>query len=461
MIERVYLVEPPAPDPHVFSFCNLPRLGLPLLGAILKAKGYKVTILTPASGRLDPRELARADLLGISLTTSTAAAGYRLADLVRDLAAAAGRRIPVVFGGVHATFLPEEALHHGDYVVRHEGEETLPELLAALDTGGDLSAITGLSYRKEGRICHNPDRPRQADLDSLPLPDLSLIRNFKPTISPILASRGCPHNCTFCCVTAMMGRNYRFAGVRRVLEELRRVPTRNVFFYDDNFAADRGRTKALLRGMIEEGLNLEWSAQVRSDVAEDEELVTLMRRAGGSMLYIGLESVNQDALVEFHKGLTVASVERNIRTLKRHGFQIHGMFIFGADHDRPEVIKRTVAFSKRMGLDTVQFMILTPLPGTELYARLAREGRLLTTDWRRYDGANVVYRPAGMTAYELQRLTHWALRRFYSWRLLLRYAWTRQWAKAGLVVYARHVLQRWRARHRRDLRLLKLTGNTN
>ena len=452
MIQRIWLVEPPPPDLHVFSLVNLPRLGLPILGAILKQRGYEVTILIPASGPPDPAELAGGDLVGISITTSTAAAGYRLADRVRALA---GGRVPIVFGGVHATFVPEEALEHGDFVIRREGEESFPALVSALDSGGDPGTIPGLSFRTAEGIRHNPEAPPLEDLDSIAGPDLSLIRNYKPSISPVLASRGCPHDCTFCCVTGMMGRRYRFAGVERVLEELRRVPTPNVFFYDDNFAAAPVRTKELLRRMIGEDLGLHWSAQVRSDVAEDEELLALMRGSGCNMLYIGFESANQEALQEFHKGLTVTAAERNIRTLKGYGFHIHGMFIFGADSDHPQTLRETVSFARRTGIDTAQFMTLTPLPGTPLYERLRGEGRILTTDWERYDGANVVFRPAGMTPYELQRLAYQAFCRFYSWGLLLRYAWRREWEKAGLVAYARHTLRQWYGRHRAEFEELR------
>ena len=141
MIQRIWLVEPPAPDIHVFSFCNLPRLGLPILGTILRRKGFDVTILAPARGKIEPAELASGDLVGISITTSTAPAGYRLADQVRALAAGMGQTIPVVFGGVHATFLPEEALAHGDYVIRREGEASFPALLIALNQGDRKSVV--------------------------------------------------------------------------------------------------------------------------------------------------------------------------------------------------------------------------------------------------------------------------------------------------------------------------------
>ena len=455
MIQRIMLVEPPAPDFHVFSFCNLPRLGLPILGTILRQKGYDITILVPASGRIDPVELAQGDLVGISITTSTAPAGYRLADQVHALAAERGRAIPVVFGGVHATFCPEEALAHGDFVIRREGEASFPALIEALNHGRGLDGIPGLSYWDGPQMRRNEDGPRVQDLDGLPSPDLSLIRGFKSPVTPILASRGCPHNCTFCCVTEMMGRQYRFVGNERVLDELRRAGTRNIFFYDDNFAANRGRTKDLLRAMIREGLNLEWSAQVRSDVADDGELLSLMRRAGGKILYIGFESVNQAALNEYHKGLTTGAIQRDIEIIKSHGFHIHGMFIFGADNDGPEQIWETVSFARRNGLDTVQFMMLTPLPGTPLYERLKQEGRILSTDWQRYDGANVVFRPAAMTPYQLQVLTHRAYRKFYSLGLLCRYLIRREWLKAGAVFFAQYTLRKWWWEHRSDLRDLQ------
>ena len=461
MLKRIWLVEPPAPDLHVFSHSDLPRLGLPILGTILKQNGYDVTIFTPRSGPVDPLELAQGDLVGISITTSTAPHGYELADRIRRLSEKIGTRVPIVFGGVHATFMPEEALRHGDFVLRKEAEESFPKLLAALAGECPLPDVPGLSYREDRSIRHNQEGPPIWDLDGLPIPDLSLIRGYKPKVSPVLTSRGCPHNCTFCCVTRMMGRHYRFAGTEHVLSELRQLPTRNVFFYDDNFAADRRRTKELLHAMIGEKLGLEWGAQVRPDLADDEELLVLMREAGCNTLYIGFESANQKTLEELNKNLSIEGVKRNIGAMKKHGFHIHGMFIFGADSDRHETIRGTVRFARRTGIDTVQFMLLTPLPGTPLYASLQSAGRLLTDDWSLYDGANVVFKPAGMTAYELQKLTRWALRKFYSWPHLIQLACGREWQKAGAAIYARHILRRWYGRHRREIRQLRLIGGSS
>ncbi|MGB9619797.1 MAG: B12-binding domain-containing radical SAM protein, partial [Armatimonadota bacterium] len=408
-IRKVALIEPKAPGYHVYSRIALPRLGLPLLGAMLKRRGAEVTVYCQDFQEIDYSDVLSSDLVGISTTTSTAPEGYRIADRVRQ----AG--IPVVMGGSHVTFLPDEALQHADFCVRGEGEYTLLELVDAIESGSGYRSIAGLSYRVGDEIRHNPPRELVRDLDSLPFPDLSLIRGRdKIKLTPIATSRGCPYNCNFCSVIKMFGRGCRQRSIDNVIEELRQLNPSTVFFYDDNFAGDNNRAKMLIDRMLSEGLTPYWTAQARADVARDRELLALMKRSNCYILYIGFESVNPATLKEFNKRQSVEEITEAVRIIHEHGIMIHGMFVFGAEHDDAASLRAASDFALRVGIDTVQFMMLTPLPGTQYFENMEREGRLLTREWSLYDGQHVVFQPSRMSAYELQKETFRAMKRFYS-----------------------------------------------
>jgi len=410
-VRKVTLIEPRPPGFHVYSRFALPRLGLPILGAILKQRGVDVSIYCQDLCPIDYGEVLSSDLVGISTTTSTAPEAYRIARRVRE----AG--VPVVVGGSHVTFLPEEALDHTDYCVRGEGEHTFPELIDAINAGSGFESINGLSYRTGDRIHHNPDRGLVKDLDSIPFPDLSLIRgNEKIPLDPIVTSRGCPYDCSFCSVTPMFGRVCRYRDTDQVMEELRAAQRRMTFFYDDNFCSNRDRTKTLLDKMLSEDITKPWSAQVRADVVRDRELVKLFARSGCWVLYIGFESASAETLQEYNKRQTVEEMAECVRVLHENRILVHGMFVLGADSDSIPGMRSTVDFAMKHGIDTVQFMALTPLPGTAYYHELERQDRLLTRDWQLYDGHHVVYQPRKVSPYELQREAFRAMKRFYSLR---------------------------------------------
>ena len=384
-------------------------MGLPLLGAMLKGRGIEASVHCQDIRDLDYGEILNADLVGISTTTSTAPEAYRIAGQMRS----AG--IPVVLGGSHVSFMADEALEHADFCVRGEGEYTLMELLDAMESGSGYGSIAGLSYRMGDEIRHNPDRPLVCDLDSLPFPDLSLIRGReKIGITPIATSRGCPFDCSFCSVTKMFGRKFRERSIDSVIDELRLLNPEKVFFYDDNFTTDRERSKRLLERMISEGITPKWTAQARVDVVRDRELLKLMKQSNCYMLYLGLESVNPATLQEYDKRQSVEEMVEALRILHEHGIMTHGMFVFGGDNDDVTSLRNTVRFALRNSIETVQFMILTPLPGTAYYDGLEKSGRLLTKDWRLYDGQHVVYQPNKMSPYDLQKETFRAMNRFYS-----------------------------------------------
>jgi radical SAM superfamily enzyme YgiQ (UPF0313 family) len=360
--------------------------------------------------------LNNADFIGISSITSTAPRAFQLAERFRSMG------IPVVLGGPHPTFLPEESLGYADYVVRGEGEETIVELIERLEAGTALDGILGLSYWKGDAMVHNPDRPLVQDLDTGPIPDFSLVHHWeKRAYIPIATSRGCPFGCRFCSVIPMFGRRYRFKSVDRVIAELREAASKDahIFFIDDNFAANKERTKDLLRRIIAEGIRMEWSAQVRTDAARDPELIDLMARSGCFMVFVGFESINPRTLSLFQKKQDVEDIIASIEAFKAASISIHGMFVLGADTDDIGTIRNTKKFAKRIGINSIQFMMLTPLPGTPVFEEFREQGRLIHTDWAKYDAHHAVFEPKLMTAFELHTETLRAMAGFYSfWAIL-------------------------------------------
>ncbi len=461
MIRRVTLIEPKNDHLHIFSKFILPRLGTILLATIMRDRGFEARALYGSGRELMARRLDT-DLVGISTITATATAAYALGDHFR------ARGIPVVFGGPHASFLPEEALQHGDFCISGEGETGFPLLVEALNRNASLEDVPGLVWNDHGTVRRNPAAPPVEDLDSLPFPDLGLLdmgRSRKigvqgfglPTV-PIQTSRGCPFDCTFCSVTGMFGRRYRHRSTANIVAELSRYDSKAcvLFFYDDNFAANPRKTKELLREMIRLRLGFTWSTQVRSDVARDPELLDLMAQAGCTSLYIGFESVDPAALAEMKKNQTVEEIRLAIREIRRRRIHVHGMFVFGFDSDTPATTTATVRFALREKIDTVQFLILTPLPGSGFYTRMMAEGRLIDRAWDTYDAHHVKFLPRGFTPWELQSAQILAHARFYaSWHVLARLL--RGSSVAFFIgLYAGALNRRWQRVERDYLRRLRL-----
>lgn len=460
-LKQIVLIEPQAPGVHFFRFSRLPRLGLPLIGAILRRLGYYVRIFCEDIAPIDWKLVFKADLIGISTITATATRAYELIKKIKRTR----QDLPVIIGGPHVTFLPEEALAMGaDYVVRGEGEETIVELINHLEGRESISKILGLSYLDGGEMRHNQDRPLLSDLDSLPSPDLTLIAGFeKINVLPIQTSRGCPYNCKFCSVVKMFGRGYRTRSTGSVLEELARLrrqrPKSHLFFYDDNFSANTKRTKALLEGMLRHGIAPRpWSAQERVEVVKDPELLQLMQESGCSHLCLGLESVNPQTLKDFRKGCRVEDIEKVVESLHQHRIGVHGMFVFGGDGDRVATIKETLEFSLKRGIDTVQYSILTPLPGTETYRELEEQDRIFikgVMGWSLYDGHHVVYQPQLMSPWQLQTAVIEALARFYSsWRGLGS-ALTGRLRRSFFAFYGHRLIKKWKLQNKNFLAWLK------
>jgi radical SAM superfamily enzyme YgiQ (UPF0313 family) len=366
---------------------------------------------------VDMTEVLSADIVGISALTSTAPPSYRLAATVRE----AG--VPVVLGGTHTTFLPDEGLDHADYVVRGEGEFAFPELAEAIERGRGFEGIQGLSYWRDGQKVHNPERPRLADLDRNPIPDFSLMVGYgRRRIASVATSRGCPFPCTFCSVPGMYGSSFRTHSIGRVIEELKgHAGTPYIFFADDIFTANPKRTKDLLARMIAEGITPEWGAQVRTETVNDDELLTLMRRSNCFNVFVGFESINPKTLRLFKKKQDLAKIQRAIDKFHDHGIKIHGMFVVGSDEDDVETIYQTARFARDNHIESVQLLILTPCPGSPDWTTVYSQGKkeIVSHKWELYDGHHCVHQPRKISPYELQIAAMKATEQFYSWGAIL------------------------------------------
>ena len=425
MTLRIRFIEPAPPGHNVFDHARLPRLGTPLMGAVLAEAGHDVRCYAEVIAPVDVADCLSADLVGISSTTSTQPAAYRLAGEFE----AAG--VPVVLGGPHVTFLPDEALQYARYVVRGEGQRAISELAEAIEQDRPLSGIPGLSWREaSGRPRHNPDRVRcsQAEFETLPAPDLSLIAGSgQMTLKPVMTQWGCPFDCDFCSVTAMFSRRVRYRRNGHVLLELAALDARRVFFSDDNFVVSKQRTGELLGLMVETGLTPDWYAQVRAETVfsagsarePDHAFLSLMKAAGCQMVMVGFESTSDQALAEMNKKLQVRDIIESVRLFHEHGIAVHGMFVAGTDADEASQADQIASFARRHGIDTIQIMLETPLPGTRLYERVRAEDRILTGDWSLYDGHHEVMRPARVRPYEMQLAVAGAMEHFYSRRRIV------------------------------------------
>ena len=399
--KRVIFIEPASNKLNVFeAYMRLPLMGSLYLGTILHDAGHHVRILNEniLGRKIDPFELEADVFCVTALTASVSRAKYLAAQLKQ-----VHPHATVLVGGIHASLLPEEFTDVADHVIVGEAEDLIVDLV-------------------EGHFAEKIVQGRHVeDLSELPKVRYDLLEGYEALdVIPVMTSRGCPFNCNFCTVTKVFGRRFRMLSPERVVAEIEHAlqyfRTRSFFFYDDNFTSDRKRLNELCDLLIAKRMDVRWVAQVRTDLARDTDLVRKMVAAGCRWVFIGFESIEDETLKALRKSQTRADIEKAISVFHQLGLRIHGMFMFGEDHDTPDTPERTAAFAVEHRIDTVQFLILTPLPGTECYEQLAAADRLLHRDWDYYNGMFAVFQPKRMSALTLQSETYRAYKKFYSLR---------------------------------------------
>jgi radical SAM superfamily enzyme YgiQ (UPF0313 family) len=407
---RVTAQKPEVPRRAMLRFSVLPLTAV----AALTPHEHQVQIVDENVEALDFD--TDCDVVGITFMTTLAPRAYEIAAHFRRHG-----RI-VVGGGYHATLCPEDAAPHFDAVVVGDAEGAWEQLLADLQRG-ELQKV----YRQPAGgepVSFGPGA--RLELLQTPVSRRDLLQHTArhyATINAVQAGRGCRHNCRYCSVTVFHGRKYRRRPVADVIGELRSLP-RDFIFVDDNIIADREYALELFRAMAP--LRKRWVSQCSVLVADDPELLQRMRAAGCCGLFIGLETASEENLAAMNKQFNhTGSYPERLRNIRRAGIGIVAGMIVGMDGDDTRVFEQTLRFLQATRLDAVQLNILTPLPGTPLYADMAQADRVTDRDWSHYDYRHVVFRPARMTAAELQAGADWLYSQFYRLdRILWRFART-------------------------------------
>jgi radical SAM superfamily enzyme YgiQ (UPF0313 family) len=359
------------------------KVNLPLLAALTPPE-HTVKIVDEAFAPDDSNE--EVDLVGISVMTDLVLRAYQIGDAYRQ------RGVKVVMGGIHATVLPGEVLRHADAVVVGEAEEIWPKLLSHA-ASGDMKEL----YRAT----------HATNLDGLPLPRRDLCpkpfhKGYVPLAFGIETARGCPNDCEFCSIGSTMGRQYRSRPVSEVIAEIESIDSSYLFFVDDSLALNRSAAKRFFEAMAP--LGRRWAGQGPVSLAEDLELLKLMRRSGCVGLLVGFESV-QKLLHQRMKKTRNLKIDFSeaMRRFHGEGIGILGAFVFGSDNETKDVFDQTLEFSAKNRLDGIELRILSPYPGTRLYSRLFKEGRLFVHDWwlHGYPPDTLLFQPKGMSAEEL------------------------------------------------------------
>ncbi|HKK10620.1 MAG TPA: radical SAM protein [Bacteroidales bacterium] len=412
------------------SWTNVyPPIGLGIL-ASLTPENWDIKIIDENFDKWEkiPPEDKEADLIGITSFSPNAPRAYEIAAYFRE------RNIPVVYGGNHATMMSEEAAQYVDVVFKGEAETKWPEVIRDFENNELKPVYDG----------------GQPDLKTMP-PARHELFDKRYIFSSIQTTRGCPFKCDFCSVHLFNGTRHRLRPVNDILDELEAIPNKLVFFIDDNFygysTASKNHAYEIMEGMIERGMKKDWYAQTSMNVADDEKFLKLAARSGCHELFIGVETDDPEQLKNTNKRLNAKvspeNFQKKFRKIQKHGIAVLGAFIFGLEGDTVESIYRRAQFIEDTGVDTIQTSLLMPPPGTPLYDRQKKAGRLLRTnfpkDWERYHSAEVILQPENMSPQELQHHMYIIWHKLYNKKAnrkrFLKTFWRTKSYKAALWAY--------------------------
>ena len=366
--------------------------------ATITPNTHSVKLIDEAFDKVDFED--DCDLVGIScIHTSSAIRAYELADEFRR------RGKTVVLGGWHPSALPGEAKMHADSVVVGEAEETWPRLLKDFEN-------------KKLKPYYYQEKP--IDLRNVPITNHSLISKFT-LVESIQATRGCPVGCEFCAITHQkFGCIFRIRPVEEVIKEIKSIPQKFIIFQDASFSINLKYVKNIFKGMKE--LNKKFRCWMNANVPlKDKEFLKLACEAGCIAIEIGFESVSQNTINALNKNTNIVKEYKSIiKIIHDYGIMVGGTFVFGFDTDTSDTFKKTSNTIHDLDIDVPKFGILTPLPGTPLFEKMNKEGRVITYDWSKYDLGHVVFKPKNMTPEELIYESYKLAKNFYSTRKILK-----------------------------------------
>ena len=376
---KILLIAPCLVQEQRPNSMDIPQLTLSLIAALTPLE-HEIQIVEEVYGEKVNFD-GDYDVIGISIMTQTCIRGYQIASEFKK------RGKVVVFGGIHATAMPDEAIRFGNAVVIGEAEGLWDIVL------DDIKHNRLKSFYKLDRL---------PDLQSHVLPRRDLVKcsSGKFSIAPIETTRGCPYNCDFCTVSRFFGTRQRHKPIRDIITDIESCKEKNLFFLDDNITGDKRYAKELFREMIPQ--KKIWVGQASIQVASDSELLKLAYKSGCRALLIGFESMSESGINQYRK--TLKTVDENILAVKKlqdNGIMTMASLIFGLDSDTPKVFDVAHDFLTRSKVGFFQACVMTPYLGTPVFNKLRSQGRILTDDWNRFDASKVIIRPENISPEEL------------------------------------------------------------
>ncbi|TFG12443.1 MAG: radical SAM protein [Promethearchaeota archaeon] len=374
-------------------------------------------------------ELNRTDVVAITSMTPQIYHAFDVAEMAKE------HGCTTILGGYHPTLAPEFVANHKsvDYTIRGEGEHTFKEIIDYIDGNKShiaLKDIDGLSYKsKDGKIIHNKERHLECNLDNFPLPRRDLLKGkdysyLGATTRQIETSRGCPHNCKFCCIIKMWRNSdqkmiYRTKSIKRVMQEIYDVDWKNrfIFFCDDNFTINQKRTDKILDTIIRSGVQnkMHFSCQSRVDTLyKHPYLIEKLHRAGFRQVFLGIESIHQQSLDAMNKKNTTSEmVKKVVKMLRDLGISIFGGMIIGFPGETKRMVRQNIRYAVDLNLDCVQFTPITAFPGTDFYEEMNEKNMITTNNYKYYDLFHPMMKTEQLSSRDFQKLVAEAYAEFY------------------------------------------------
>lgn len=414
------------------KYIRTPSHGLLILATIANKIVYNTLIYSESISTIIWDDVLDADIVFISIFTFNANRGYELAQYVKN-----NSNATVVIGGLHATLNYTEAVNYCDYVILGEGDESILDFINSRIKNIPLN-FPGVAFLDGSDLVHTGERKPPENINIVP--NRYLMHKYKKMAgmntlwAQVHCSRGCPHDCNYCSVIQLYGRKVRKRTPENIVEDIKQaidfydnrfIPrlSKLLWLTDDNFFADRDWAISVLNKIINSGIKYNFTIQARYEVGFDNEVLTLLKKAGFKEVAMGIEFLEDEAFKAFNKKSSYADIVMSIKNIKDHGLNVRGLFIVGADNHGKGIGKKITDFVIEYGICGVLIQSMYFVPGTPVYE--INKDNLIHEDWSKYNGS-VVHYPANISPYDLQKEIIYASSKIYSFKRLLRAVFTKR-----------------------------------